>query len=124
MTSSNKLVLPDLVSGCPFKWSVNPHYERARDESSAWTESFKVFTDRKRALFNIYNSELLPGLTYPYANYEEFRTCCDFINLLFVFDEVSDELGGEESHRLGAILLKALGGVYTKDSILSKMAEE
>ncbi len=92
MSSSDKIILPDLVSSCPFKWSVNPHYERARDESGAWIDGFKVFTDRKRALFNIYNSELLPALAYPYAGFEELRTCCDFINLLFVFDEISDEL--------------------------------
>ncbi len=124
MSSSDKIILPDLVSSCPFKWSVNPHYERARDESGAWIDGFKVFTDRKRALFNIYNSELLPALAYPYAGFEELRTCCDFINLLFVFDEISDELAGGEARELGVILLKALGGEFTKGSVLSKIAEE
>ena len=124
MPSCDKIILPDLATDCTFKWSVNPHYERARDESCAWIESFKVFTDRKAALFKIYNSELLAALTYPYAGFEELRTCCDFINLLFVFDEISDELNGVEARELGIVVLKALNGNYTKGSVMSKMSEE
>ena len=124
MPSCDKIILPDLATDCTFKWSVNPHYERARDESCAWIESFKVFTDRKGALFKIYNSELLAALTYPYAGFEELRTCCDFINLLFVFDEISDELNGVEARVLGIVVLKALNGNYTKGSVMSKMSEE
>ncbi len=124
MSSSDKIILPDLVSSCPFKWSVNPHYERARDESGAWIDGFKVFTDRKRALFNSYNSELLPALAYPFAGVDELSTCCDFRNLLCVLNEISDELAGGEARELGVILLKALGGEFTKGSVLSKIAEE
>ena len=124
MSSCDKIILPDLVTGCSFTWSVNPHYERACDESGAWIESFKVFSDRKRAIFKVYNSELLVALTYSYAGFEELRTCCDFVNLLFTFDEISDELGGEEARELGAVLLKALGGQPTKGSVLSQIAGE
>ncbi len=124
MSLSHKLVLPDLVSTCPFNWSSHPDYERARKESSAWVESFKFFTDRKRRIFGIYNAELLAALANSYAGYEELRTCCDFYNLLFVVDELSDELNGDDTRKLGVILLRALGGEFTQGSALSRMGEE
>ncbi len=83
MSLGRKLVLPDLISTCPFQWSVHPDYERARAESAAWVESFGVFTDRKGIVFNVSNFELLMALTYPDAGYEEVRTCCDCINIVF-----------------------------------------
>jgi len=124
MSSSQKLFLPDLVSSCPFKWSVHPEYERAREESAAWIDGFKVFTDRKRVIFNMWNFELLVALTHPYAGYEEFRTCCDCNNMLFVFDELSDEVDGDRTRQLGDILLGALGGKSAPCSVLSRIGEE
>ncbi|CAL1716798.1 unnamed protein product [Somion occarium] len=79
--------LPDLLSMCPLKGSVNPHYQKAAAESSAWINSYNVFSDQKRAFFIQGSNELLVSHTYPYADYEQFRTCCDFVNLLFVVDE-------------------------------------
>lgn len=124
MPHSQKLVLPDLVSACPFKWSVHPDYERARVESSAWIGGFEVFTGRKRSLFALVNAELLPAIVNSYADYEEFRTCCDFNNLLFVVDEFSDELDGKETRKLGDVVLKALRGESTQGSVISKIGEE
>lgn len=124
MPSNRQIVLPDLLSSCPFDWSVHPDYERARAESAAWIESFGVFADSRSALFNIYNFELLMALTYPDTGYDEVRTCCDCNNMLFVFDELSDHLGREEVHELGGVLLKALGGESTHGSVLSKIAGE
>lgn len=124
MASPIEIVLPDLVSMCPFPWTVNPHYARAREESAAWIDSFKVFKDRKRAFFKSYNSELLVGLAYSYAGYEELRTCCDFVNLLFTYDEISDELDGDEAAKCGIVFLKAMKGEGSDDSVLSKITDE
>ncbi|KLO13037.1 terpenoid synthase [Schizopora paradoxa] len=119
-----KLILPDLVSSCPFKQSVHPDYERARDESSAWTQRFGAFIGPKAVVFDIYNFELLMALTYPDAGYEELRACCDFNNLMFVYDIYSDQLGGEDVRELGDSLLKALSGDFSVDSVLTDMAKE
>ena len=73
--------LPDLLPLCPLKDSTNPHYHKAAAESSAWIDSYNIFADRKRAFFIQCSNELLVSHTYPYAGYEQFRTCCDFVNL-------------------------------------------
>lgn len=41
-------------------------------------------------------------------SYEQFRTCCDFVNLLFVVDEVSDEQSGKDARATGEIFLNAM----------------
>jgi hypothetical protein len=76
-----QFILPDLLPVCPFKGSTNPHHSTAGAESSSWVNSYNIFTDRKRAFFIQGSNELLVSHTYPYADYEQFRTCCDFVNL-------------------------------------------
>lgn len=107
MYVGDKLILPDLLAVCPFQWSVHPDFERARDESAAWIASLKVLPERERLL---YESELLAAIANSYAGYEELRTCCDFHNLLFVVDELSDELDGVGAQKFGDVFLEALRG--------------
>ncbi|KAG6844953.1 hypothetical protein H0H87_002067 [Tephrocybe sp. NHM501043] len=110
--SSNQFLLPDLLGLCPLDGGVNPHYEKGAAESRAWINSYNVFTDRKRAFFVLGSNELLVSHAYNYAGYEQFRTCCDFVsknvNLLFVFDELSDEQNGKDALLTGNILLNAM----------------
>lgn len=75
-----QISLPDLLSLCPLKGSTNPYYKEVSAEASDWIQSYNIFTDRKRAHFMLSSNELLASHTYPYAGYEQFRTCCDFIN--------------------------------------------
>jgi hypothetical protein len=82
MQSTPCFYLPDLLAMCPLEGSTNPHYKQAGAESSAWVNSYNVFTDRKRAFFVQGCNELLVSHTYPYAGYDGFRTACDFVNLL------------------------------------------
>ncbi|KAG6850710.1 hypothetical protein H0H93_009868 [Arthromyces matolae] len=106
--TQNKFRLPDLLSSCPIDGGVNPHYETGAAESRAWINSYNVFTDRKRAFFVLGCNELLVSHVYNYAGYEEFRTCCDFVNVLFVFDELSDEQTGKDALSTGNIFLNAM----------------
>lgn len=78
-----QFTLPDLLAACPFKDATNPHYKEAAAESRAWINSYNVFTDRKRAFFVQGSNELLCSHVYAYAGYEQFRTCCDFVSLIF-----------------------------------------
>ena len=79
-----QFLLPDLLSICPLKGGTNPYYKEAGAESAAWINSYNVFTDRKRAHFIQGVNELLVCNTYPYAGYEQFRTCCDFVCCAFL----------------------------------------
>ena len=91
-------VLPDLLSICPLEGSISQHHERAARESSAWVDSYNFFVDRKRMEFITGCNELLVSHAYPYADYEQFRTVCDFVNLLFTVDEISDDQDGKGAH--------------------------
>ncbi|KIP11163.1 hypothetical protein PHLGIDRAFT_114823 [Phlebiopsis gigantea 11061_1 CR5-6] len=118
-------ILPDLFAVCPLKGSTNPHYAAAARESRDWINSYNVFTDRKRAFFIQGSNELLVSHTYPYAGYDQFRTCCDFVNLLFVVDEVSDDQNGKDARSTGNVFLNAMRDPdWDDDSSLAKMTKE
>ena len=47
---------------------------------------------------------------YPHASYDDFRTICGYANVLFVFDETSDDQDGPNALATAEICLKALNG--------------
>ncbi|KAI0696796.1 isoprenoid synthase domain-containing protein [Cytidiella melzeri] len=122
---STSFTLPDLLSMCSLAGSTNPHYERAARESSAWVDSYNFFADKKRIAFLTGCNELLVSHTYPYADFAQFRTVCDFVNLLFVVDEISDEQNGEDARKTGQIYLNAMRDPEWDDgSRLARMTKE
>ena len=124
-TSNESFVLPDLLSLCPLKGSTNPHYAEAAAESSAWINGFNIFTDTKRAFFVQGCNELLVSHAYPYAGYEHFRTCCDFVNVLFVVDEISDDQNGADARSTGMVFLQAmLDPLWDDGSVLAQITKE
>jgi hypothetical protein len=50
-TKPSTYTIPDMVTPCTLKVLGNPHYKLAAAESREWTNSFDVFTDKKRADF-------------------------------------------------------------------------
>jgi len=62
---------------------------------------------------------------YPQADYEQFRTCCDLINILFAIDELSDDQNGADAMATGMVCLNALVDPEWDDgSKLAKMMKE
>ncbi|KAH9977837.1 terpenoid synthase [Lactifluus volemus] len=121
-SSPSYFILPDLFSlSAAFHDATNPFWKRASAESRRWVNSYAVFTDRRRAFFFQGQSELLSSHCYPYAGYEEFRTCCDLINLLFVIDELSDEQCYGDARLTGDIFLQAMRDPTWSDG--SKLAQ-
>jgi hypothetical protein len=121
----HKFVLPDLLSICPIKGSTSPHYETAAAESRAWVNGFNIFHGEKLAFFLTGSNELLVSHTYPYAEYEQFRTACDFVNLLFVVDEVSDDQNGKDARQTGMVYLHVMRDPTWDDgSKLAQMTRE
>ncbi|KAI0806333.1 terpenoid synthase [Irpex lacteus] len=117
--------LPDLHSICHWKASFNPHYDEARAASSAWVLSYNVFTGKKLEFFKQGGSELLCAWAYPYAGVEQLRTACDFVNLLFTIDEISDEQSGKDAVDTGLIVLNTMkDDKYDDGSVLCKMTKD
>lgn len=120
-----RLVLPDLKSQCPFIGTTSPHYVDASAESRAWINGFDVFTDRKRAYFVQGCNELLVSHTYSYAGYEQFRTACDFVNLLFVLDELSDDMNSADAHAiLNTYRCALLDPEWDDGSVVAKITKD
>jgi len=125
MPMPSKIDLPDLLSICPIKGSTSPHYEAAAAESRAWVNGFNIFHGEKLAFFLTGSNELLVSHTYPYAEYEQFRTACDFVNLLFVVDEVSDDQNGKDARQTGMVYLNVMRDPAWDDgSRLAQMTRE
>ncbi|KAI0833263.1 terpenoid synthase [Trametes gibbosa] len=125
MSSTSSFLLPDLHAVTPFKGSFNPHYTEAAAESSEWVNSYNVLSDKKRAFFLQGGSELLCAHAYPYADHERLRTCCDFVNLLFTVDEISDDQNGKGAYETGLTFYNAMSDLaYEDGTTLCKMTKE
>ena len=123
--STRQFTLPNLLALCPLKGSTSPHYEKASAESRAWINAYHLFKGKKLEFFLSGSNELLVSHTYPYAAYDQFRTCCDFVNLLFVIDEVSDEQDGRGARATGQIFLNTMRySDWTDGSALAQMTTE
>jgi hypothetical protein len=118
--------LPDLFSLCPFDLSKpNPYLQECRAESRAWVSRFNVYNEKQHSIMEKSQSEVLCALTYPYAGREGFRTTCDFLNLLFVLDLLSDEMNGKDANGACEILYEVMADPdFEHESNLAKITLE
>lgn len=106
------IIIPDLVSHCDFSIHCNPKVETAVEESKAWLfEHGQLGEKRKNAFRGLKAGGEIPGplefparstadslfseltsMCYPYANFDQLRVCCDFMNYLFHLDDLSDDM--------------------------------
>lgn len=120
MTGRTELVLPDLISICPFPWSPSPHHARGLYESMQWADSYSTLADRKRSLAIIEDVSILASYAYSYAEYEEFRTSVDLLVVLFILDEISDSQNEDGVRKTEEIVRRALTGQECNGSPLSR----
>lgn len=118
-------ILPDLPSICPFPPSLNPHYGTVASESKDWITSFGILSDRQQGRFSKSDLELLASHTYPYADREGCRTACDFINIVFILDDFSDDEEGRGARRMADSFMGALKDPAWDDGTpFAKLARE
>lgn len=103
-------VLPDFILACPFTYMFNPSDKSIAADSLAWIYPYvqETFGDTKRNAFPSTHFQEISYHTFPYAEAERLRTCCDFLNLLFYLDEVSDEMVGTDAYAFGAKFVRAM----------------
>lgn len=86
---------------------------------------FDALKNTKRASFIQGENELLSSYVYPYAGREQLRGCCDFINLLFVVDEISDIQDGKTALHTGLTVFHAMSNADFDDgSVVCIMTKE
>lgn len=107
-----QFTLPDIIDYCPFELKTNVHYEAASAESNAWFNSFDIHRGPKRAEFLRAKFGLLTAMSYPEADYDHLRNCCDFMSWLFAFDDLTDDGGLRENidgtKKAAQIMMQAL----------------
>ncbi|KAH9895891.1 terpenoid synthase [Cubamyces lactineus] len=117
--------IPDLHSITPFVGAFNPHYAKVASESSAWIDKFPVLTEKQRLSYISASCQLLTGHTYPYADEERFRIVCDFICILYICDEITDDQTGSGARKSGDTLYNAMKSLdYDDGSVLCKLVHE
>lgn len=125
ITTPTTLRLPDLEAICKWKAAFNPHHDEVAPASDKWVLSFGLLKGRKREILREAGSGLLSSYVFPYADAEKLRTACDFVNLLFCYDEISDDQNAQDARRTGDVVISTLGdGGYDDGSLLCRMIKE
>jgi hypothetical protein len=119
--------LPDLPGICrdPFSPSFNPHYEAVASESKVWIDNLGILSGKKQRYFSASAFEFLAAHTYPYADREGYRTCCDYLNTTFILDDYSDDEGEKGARRMAVSFMNALRDPTCDDGTpFARMARE
>ncbi|THG96078.1 hypothetical protein EW145_g7847 [Phellinidium pouzarii] len=87
-----KLIIPDLISDCPFSLHLNPDGASAGINSDAWLSTKGGLGAKKQGILRGLKCGLLAAMTYLDAPLYELRTCCDFLSFLFHLDNLPDEM--------------------------------
>ena len=119
--------LPDLLGICqdPFSPSFNPHYQAVASESKVWIDNLGILSGEKQQYFSISAFEFLAAHTYPYADREGYRTCCDYLNTTFILDDYSDDEGGKGARQMTDSFMNALRDPTWDDGTpFARMARE
>jgi len=119
--------LPDLPGICqdPFSPSLNPHYGAIASESKAWIDSLGILSGEKQRYFSTSAFEFLAAHTYPHADREGYRSCCDYLNTTFILDDYSDDEGGKGARLMADSFMNALRDPTWDDGTpFARMARE
>ncbi|KAH9477941.1 Delta(6)-protoilludene synthase [Psilocybe cubensis] len=75
-------ILPDPLRNWPYERIINPHFERVKAESAAWTKSFEQFSPSVQAAFD-------EGV------FSILRDGCDLMQIYFILDDNTDAVNAE-----------------------------
>ncbi|KAK0421583.1 terpenoid synthase [Armillaria borealis] len=100
--------IPHTLTYWPWPRRINPHYEEVKAVSDAWFRSLKAFGPEAQRAFERGDCSLLSSLACPTATKEHLRTVCDLINLLFTFDEYTDNAPPETVRQYADVVMDAV----------------
>ncbi|KAJ7817050.1 isoprenoid synthase domain-containing protein [Mycena olivaceomarginata] len=103
------LVLPDIHERWPFTVAHSRWEATISDESTAWIESLGILSGPRMKTFRAANFGDFTAIVYGhFTDARQYRVVCDLVNLLFVFDDLSDELSAQDARTAATISLDAL----------------
>ena len=101
--------LPALVSYCPFTAEFHPNGNAIAAASEKWVENAcRVFTPDMRRHMDGLMSGQLAAYCYNRCSDERFRLICDFMIVLFLLDDLSDDLLTKETEVLTDVVMNAM----------------
>ncbi|KAF7350097.1 Terpene cyclase [Mycena venus] len=103
------LVLPDIHERWPFPVAYNRWEDVVSGETLTWIESLSVLSGRDMNKLRAVNFCKFASMAYAYfTDVHHFRVACDLVNLLFVLDDITDQLSAAEARFITAISLAAI----------------
>ncbi|KAK6966525.1 terpene cyclase [Favolaschia claudopus] len=103
------LILPDLHARWPFPLNRSPFAKTIPSETLAWIEGLGILSTTLRKKFQAANFGELVSIAYAHvSDPEKYRVCCDFVTVLFLVDDITDEMGVEEVRAVFAVARDAL----------------
>ncbi|EIW77853.1 terpenoid synthase [Coniophora puteana RWD-64-598 SS2] len=113
----SEFILPDFFATCPFAFGrTNPHADVVIPEAHAWIVKHVPFVDRKRDEFIQDGFQDLMPHCYPWAGKETLRTMCYLNNLLFLVDDLTDDMNSDEARGFGESFIRVLNDPAVHDS--------
>lgn len=108
MASSEKIVIPDLVSHCTFHLSVSRHTKLVTKETKRWLFYGGNIVGNKQEKYHGLKAGLLTAMTYPGAAFPQLRVCNDFLTYLFYLDDLSDDMDDRGTRPMADAVLNSL----------------
>lgn len=121
--------LPDLFSVSPFPSAIHSERSKGTEESIAWicgedalgTKDINAQAHWTK-LFKRWDVPLLTAYAYPYASYDKYRFCSEFVQMQFAIDEITDSLSGEEVKEKVELHIRVLLDGQCDGSPISRMS--
>ncbi|KAF8545687.1 terpenoid synthase, partial [Imleria badia] len=109
----SRIFIAKMLLSWPWPRRVNPHYAVVKSEADTWMTSFQVFGPRAQDAYNRCDFNLLACMAHPSASKEHVRVVCDFMHLLFMFDEYSDRSTPSEVRKQKDVMMDAFSNPHT-----------
>jgi alpha-muurolene/germacrene-A/gamma-muurolene/(+)-delta-cadinol synthase len=101
--------VPDLQSHCPFPAAYHKNGDAIAAASEKWVENgCRVFTADMRRHIASLGSGQLAAYCYNQCSDERFRIICDFMLVLFLLDDLSDDLMTKDTEILADVVMNAM----------------
>ncbi|KAF8588089.1 terpenoid synthase [Ramaria rubella] len=101
--------LPDLISNCPFPVAYHKNGDAIAAASEKWVEQgCRVFTEDMRRHLRGLMAGQLAAYCYNKCSDERFRVICDFMLVLFLLDDLSDDLMTKDTEILADVVMNAI----------------
>ncbi|KAH8993902.1 terpenoid synthase [Lactarius hatsudake] len=98
-----------------WKWPrrINPHHNEVQAATAAWIRSSGALSPKAHKAYDRCNINLFGSLSYPLHDKARLRTCCDFMNLILVYDEFPNASHEDEVQVMTNAIMDAVRDPHT-----------